>query len=212
MWRASRPIVMTGVLWGLLLAGAASGDEQPGLQVGDMAPDFVGLDDRGQLWNSRNHIGQKLLVVYFYPSDFSFCCTRQAVRYRDQMKGFRDLGAEVVGISGDAVEAHRQFSNTHRLSFPLLSDKDGEVARHFGVPLRVGGKAVIADEAGHEIVDARGRSLKVPRNVTTGRWTFVIDQKGQVIQRATDVNPIKDAQEVLDFVREYQRKNRPAAP
>ncbi len=203
---------MIGLCWSVLGAEAGFGDEPAELQVGDTAPEFQCVDDRGLTWHSREVVGQRLLVVVFYPSDFSFCCTRQAVRYRDRLQAFRDAGAEVVGISGDAVEAHRQFSNTHRLNFSLLSDKDGEVACRFGVPLRVGGKAVIADESGHELVDAQGRSIKIPREFTTGRWTFVIDQKGRVIHRATDVNPVKDAQEVLDFVREFQKKNRPATP
>ena len=207
MWHAiKRFLSLTGLLCGFVWSGAAFGDESPDLQVGDAAPEFQCVDDRRRLWSSRDFLGKKTIVVFFYPSDFSFCCTRQAVRYRDRVRDFRNLGVEVVGISGDAVEAHRLFQSIHKLSFPLLSDSDGEVARKFGVPLRAGGKAMIADEEGQTIVDDDGRAVKVSRTVTTARWTFVINQEGRVIYRDTEVSPVKDSQEVLEFVRKLRAR------
>ena len=199
MWHAiKRFLSLTGFLCGFVWSGAAFGDQSAGLQVGDAAPEFQCLDDRGQLWNSADFIGKKAVVVFFYPSDFSFCCTRQAVRYRDRVGEFRDLDVEVVGISGDAVEAHRQFQAAHKLNFPLLSDAKGDVARKFGVPLRDGGKAMIA---------VPGNAMNaVPREVTAARWTFVINQKGRVIYRETEVAPKKDSQEVLEFVRKLRAR------
>ena len=196
MWHATKLLSVTGLVCGFIWIGTAFGDESPGLQVGDVAPEFQCVDDRGQLWNSADFLGKKSVVVFFYPSDFSFCCTRQAVRYRDRVDEFRDLDVEVVGISGDAVEAHRQFQAAHKLNFPLLSDAKGDVARKFGVPLRDGGKAMIA--APGNVMNA------IPREVTAARWTFVINQKGQVIYRETEVAPKKDSQEVLEFVRKLR--------
>ena len=198
MGRASRSFVTTGLLWGSILASIASGDE---LLVGDAVPEFKGLDDQGQLWDSRDHIGkQKYLVVYFYHSDFSFCSTRQAVRYRDRLGEFQNLGVEVVGVSGDAVEAHRLFQEKLSLKFPLLSDGNGDVARKFGVPLRSGGKALI--------VNAKGQAAIVPRDFTAAHWTFVIGKDGRVLYRETEVSPVKDCQEVLEFL----RKSSPGTP
>jgi peroxiredoxin Q/BCP len=188
------------------LAASPSRAEEPSLKVGDRVPAFQCRDDQGRLWKSRDHIGQRIVVLYFYPSDFSFCCTRQAVRYRDRLRELCDQGVEVVGISGDAVEAHRQFQATHKLNFSLLSDADGEIARAFGVPLRSGGKAMIADENGQAIVDLEGRSVKISRQVTAARWTFVVNQEGHIIYRETEVSPVKDSQVVLDFVRKLRTK------
>lgn len=196
-----RLLMVTGFLIGVLLATSASRGEETSLQVGDPAPVFQCLDDQGRVWNSRDYIGKKMVIVYFYPSDFSFCCTRQAVRYRDRLRDFCNEGVEVVGISGDVVQAHRLFQATHKLNFTLLSDDDGSIASQFGVPLRVGGKASVADEFGHEIMDAQGKAIKVPRQVTAARWTFVINREGRVIYRDTEVSPVKDSQVVLDFLR-----------
>ena len=192
MWHLRKAISMAGVFCGILLAATGSRAADINLQVGDVAPEFRGLDDQGQMWNSRDHIGQKILVVYFYPSDFSFCCTRQAERYRDRQCEFANLDTEVIGISGDAVEAHRLFKNDQGLNFSLLSDGTGDVARKFGVPLRDGGKAMI--------VNAGGRAVTVRRNVTTARWTFIIGKDGRVLYRETEVSPVKDSQEVLEFL------------
>ncbi len=204
MWYATKWFSVTGLLCGFVLMGNTYGDESASVQVGDAAPEFQCVDDRGQNWNSKDIVGEKMLVVFFYSSDFSFCCTRQAVRYRDRMRDFRNLGVEVVGISGDAVEAHRLFRSIHKLNFPLLADGDGDVARKFGVPLRAGGKAMIADESGQSIVDDEGRAVKVSRAVTAARWTFVISPEGRVIYRDTEVSPVKDCQEVLEFVRKLR--------
>lgn len=206
MWQLPSRIMVAALFCGWLLAASPSRAEEPSLTIGDRVPEFQCRDDQGRLWKSREHIGQRILVIYFYPSDFSFCCTRQAVRYRDRLRELCDQGVEVAGISGDTVEAHRQFQATHKLNFPLLSDVDGEVARTFGVPLRSGGKAMIADENGQAIVDLEGRSVKFSRKVTAARWTFVVNQEGHVIYRETEVSPVKDSQVVLEFVRKLRAK------
>ena len=193
-------MALMGLLIGEWLFATADsrGDE---INVGNLAPEFECVDDQGQVWKSRDHIGQRMLVVYFYPSDFSFCCTRQACRYRDYIRELRDQGVEVVGISGDAVEAHRLFQATHKLNFSLLSDGDGEIARKFGVPLREGGKAMIKDAKGQAIVDQEGRAISLPREFTEASWTFIINKEGRFIYRDTQVSPVKDSQNVLDFLR-----------
>src|SRR5688572_28684803 len=144
---------VVGIVCAVSLGATANGADESVLKVGDSAPEITCLDDQGQLWSSRGHLGKKVLVVYFYPSDFAFCCTRQAVRYSDCQGELASQGAEIVGISGDAVKAHRLFKSAHELNFRLLADEDGTVARRFGVPLRVGGKAVAQDAAGKSIID-----------------------------------------------------------
>ena len=153
------------------------------------------------MWDSRDHIGKNVVVLYFYRSDFSFGCTRQALRYRDCQKQLADQGAEVVGISGDAVRAHRMFKEAHQLNFALLADCNGNVAGKLGVPMRAGGKAMIADADGNAKVDANGQAIAVSRNVTAARWTFIVGKDGRIVYREVDVSPVKDNQEVLEFLR-----------
>ncbi|MEO1994971.1 MAG: peroxiredoxin, partial [Planctomycetaceae bacterium] len=95
------------------------------LPVGTPAPSFSGIDDQGGLWKSADHVGKKILVVWFYRADFLRSCTQQALGFEQDLKSLRDRGVELIGVSGDAVETHRTFKERHRLGFRLLSDPEG---------------------------------------------------------------------------------------
>jgi peroxiredoxin Q/BCP len=79
-------------------------------------------------------LGKKNLVIYFYPKDDSPGCTKQACTFRDQFEVFREADAEIIGISSDDVESHKKFADKYRLTYTLLSDKDGTVRKLFDVP------------------------------------------------------------------------------
>ena len=211
MWHVTRFLKSTSLwsvsLWSVsLLVGAASGDDSKCLQVGDAIPDFQCLDDQGKMLDSRDYVGKQMLVIFFYPSDFSFCCTSQAQRYRDCQKELADQGVKLIGISGDTVEAHGKFKTAYSLNFPLLADVDGSIARRFGVPLRSGGKAMLKDSGGKEIVDGDGQAVSIPRRVTAARWTMIIGKEGRILNLQTDVSPVNDSQDVLKFIHKLADK------
>jgi peroxiredoxin len=106
------------------------------------APEFTLLDDQGEEWKSADHYGQKIVVIYFYPADFTGGCTKQACSYRDDFSTLKDAGVEVIGISGDSVKNHAAFKKFHSLNFPLLADPEGEAAEKLGVPFTPGEKTV----------------------------------------------------------------------
>ena len=104
------------------------------LKVGDIIPRFTAKDTNGNDFDSANAVGHKPLVIYFYPKDNTPGCTAQACSFRDQYEDFKDLGAEVIGISSDSVASHQKFSKQFKLPFILLSDSDKKIRRLFGVP------------------------------------------------------------------------------
>lgn len=104
------------------------------LKVGDTIPRFTAKDTNGNDFDSANSAGQKPLVIYFYPKDNTPGCTAQACSFRDQYEDFKDLGAEVIGISSDSVASHQKFSKQFKLPFILLSDSDKKIRKLFGVP------------------------------------------------------------------------------
>lgn len=97
------------------------------LKVNDKAPDFSLRDDQGREFSLGDQAGKKVLLV-FYPGDNTPVCTRQLCDYRDGIEAFEGLGVDVVGISNDSVESHREFRAKHGLPFTLLSDPGLEVA------------------------------------------------------------------------------------
>ena len=104
-----------------------------GLIVGDKIPDFKATDSDGNTFISENFVGKKPLVIYFYPKDNTPGCTAQACSFRNKYQDFKDLGAEVIGISSDNETSHQKFSKQYNLPFILLSDKDKKIKNLFGV-------------------------------------------------------------------------------
>ena len=162
------------------------------LTVGDPAPEFEAMTDEGEMWRSSDHEGG-LLVVFFFPAAMTGGCTAQACSFRDNRSELVDMGAEVVGISGDQIRNLQIFRGTNNLNFPLLSDADGSIARSFGVPVRDGG--TITRE-----VD--GEQVELTRTVTTSRWTFIIDEEGKIAYVDTEVDAAVDSEAVLAALRE----------
>ncbi|TDE04612.1 peroxiredoxin [Flavobacterium hiemivividum] len=126
------------------------------LKVGDKIPNFKAKDTDGNDFDSQNLVGHKPLVIYFYPKDNTPGCTAQACSFRDQYEDFKDLGAEVIGISSDSVASHQKFASHYKLPFVLLSDGDKKIRKLFGVPSYVFG-------------------------LIPGRVTYVADKEGKII-------------------------------
>ncbi len=103
------------------------------LKTGDKVPSFTLKDQGGHDFNIDTLIGKKALVIFFYPKDFTPGCIKEVCSFRDQYEDFTDLGAEVIGISGDGESSHEKFAKKYNLPFTLLSDPKKEVRTLFGV-------------------------------------------------------------------------------
>ncbi len=178
------------------LLGVLASHPAAAVEVGDKAPAFAAMDEAGQLWKSSEHVGKKVLVVYFYPADMTGGCTAQACGYRDKMESFASAGVEVVGVSGDSVKNHQLFKQAHDLNFTLLADTEGKVAKAFGVPVTLGERSVT------KLVN--GAETLLTRSATTKRWTFVIDRQGNVVYKDSQVNARKDPETIQKVVADLQ--------
>jgi peroxiredoxin Q/BCP len=90
------------------------------LKVGDKAPDFSLLDEHGLPASLKDYLGKKVVVLYFYPKDFTSGCTAEACSFRDNYKPYQDKGAVVIGVSLDSVESHLKFSEKYNLPFTAI--------------------------------------------------------------------------------------------
>ncbi len=109
------------------------------VEVGQKAPDFTLPRDRGDITLSR-YEGKTNVVLAFYPGDFSPLCTSEMQCFADDWTKFREAGAEILGISTDPIEKHIEFSKKLGLQFPLLSDRNQEVCKKYGVSSLFGSK------------------------------------------------------------------------
>jgi thioredoxin-dependent peroxiredoxin len=101
------------------------------VSVGDRAPQFTLLDQRGEKWALRDQRGRPV-VLYFYPRDDTPGCTTQACDVRDHWQEFAALGVEVAGISRDDHHSHAAFTARYGLPHTLLADPDRRVIRKYG--------------------------------------------------------------------------------
>jgi peroxiredoxin Q/BCP len=149
------------------------------VQAGDEAPDFTLPSQSGAPVRLRDRLGERVVVLYFYPKDDTRGCTAEACAFRDSYEAFTDAGADVIGVSSDSVGRHAAFAERHELPFTLLSDEGGRVRKSYGVPATL--------------------------RVIPGRVTYVIDRRGtvrHVFNSMTRVN--QHVSEAVEVVRQLQ--------
>jgi thioredoxin-dependent peroxiredoxin len=119
--------------------------------MGDAAPNFTLPASDGTDWNLSDHLG-KTVVLLFYPRDNTPVCTKQLCSVRDHWADYRETGAEIVGISADDVDSHKEFAAKKNFPFKLLADTRGEVIAKYGakswVPGRAARAVVVIDKDG----------------------------------------------------------------
>jgi peroxiredoxin Q/BCP len=108
------------------------------MKAGSKAPDFSARTADGQQIQLSQFLGQRGLVLFFYPKDGTRICTAEACAFRDSYEKFVDAGFEVIGISSDSQISHQQFAERNALPFPLISDSDGALRKLFNVPRTLG--------------------------------------------------------------------------
>lgn len=102
------------------------------LKIGDAAPDFELLSDKGQKVKLSDYRGKRV-ILYFYPKDDTTGCTKQACGFRDAYPQIEERNAVVLGLSPDNEQSHQKFKTKYDLPFTLLVDEGHKVAEQYGV-------------------------------------------------------------------------------
>ncbi len=144
------------------------------LKEGDKAPDFSLQSDEGKTVSLSAFEGNSNVVLYFYPKDKTPGCTKEACNFRDNIEQFKELNAEVLGVSVDDVDSHKSFKEKENLNFILLADSEKEVTKKYGVLNIIG---------------------------VASRVTFVIDKSG-VIRKIYDKVDVNDNyKEIIELLK-----------
>ncbi|CAM1367096.1 putative peroxiredoxin bcp [Tenacibaculum sediminilitoris] len=146
------------------------------LKIGDKAPNFESVDEKGNTVKLSDYEGKKL-VLFFYPKASTPGCTAEACDLRDNYKTFLAKGYDVLGVSADSAKRQQNFINKNKLPFPLLADESKDVINAFGVwgPKKFMGKEY---DGIH-------------------RTTFVIDEKGVIEDVITKVKTKEHTNQIL---------------
>ncbi len=150
------------------------------MNIGDKAPEVLGLNQDGKLIKLEDFKGKKL-VLYFYPKDLTPGCTHQACNLRDNYDEFLKNGYQVLGVSINDEKTHQRFISKHSLPFDLIADTENKLASLFGV----------------------WKEKKLYGRTFMGilRTTFIIDETG-IVERIISPKEIKvkdHANQILSF-------------
>ena len=148
-----------------------------GIQVGDKAPDFTLPSQSGEQVRLQYRLGVRVIVLYFYPADFTPGCTRQACVLRDLHDEVQRAGLHVVGISPQSPESHAKFRAKYNLPFVLLSDQHKAVVKMYGVngPLGIGvRRASYLIDGGRRIRDSVLADFKIAKHAEFVRKAIML--------------------------------------
>ena len=129
------------------------------LKIGNKAPDFESINQNGDKVKLSDFIGKKV-VLYFYPRDNTPGCTAQACNLKDNYNILQQNGYTILGISKDSPKSHQKFINKFDLPFDLIADEDQNVHMKYGTWIE--------------------KSMYGKNYMGTARWTFLIDEQGNI--------------------------------
>ena len=161
-----------------------SGIAKAALQAGQTAPEFSLNDPDGNLVSSGRLLAQGPLVVTFYRGVWCPYCNLELQALEEAAEEIRARGANLVAVSMQNASSSRKSQRENKLSFPILTDKGGEVAEQFGL------KWAVQD---YVIEFFKGFGVDLPAIHDDGAWNlpmparYVIAGDGTI--QYAEVNP-----------------------
>ena len=102
------------------------------LKPRDFAPEFKNVKSvvgKDFVDISLKDFAGKYLVLLFYPFDFTYVCPTELIAFSESTPQFKELSAQVLGVSTDSHFTHLAWVNTPRtegglgsINYPLLAD------------------------------------------------------------------------------------------
>lgn len=146
------------------------------INIGDKAPEILGLNQNGEEIKISDYKGKKV-VLYFYPKDNTSGCTAQACNLRDNYAQLKEAGYEVIGVSKDSAKSHQGFIAKQELPFNLIADTETSLQQQFGV--------------------WKEKSMYGRTYMGTQRTTFIIDENGVVENIITKVKTKEHTAQII---------------
>lgn len=147
------------------------------LKVGDKAPEFEGVNQKGEKISLKDFVGKKL-ILYFYPKDNTPGCTAESCNLNDNYDAWIEKGYEVIGVSPDSQKSHQKFADKFGFRFNLIADTEKEILQAYGA---WGLKKMYGKEY-----------------MGVLRTTFVIDEKGTIVEIFDKVKTKDHTQQIVE--------------
>ena len=151
------------------------------LKSGEVTPDFEAKATGEKTIKLSDYLG-KYVVLYFYPKDSTPGCTLEGQDFRDNYAKFKELNAEIIGVSRDSLKSHENFKRKQEFPFELISDTDEALCNAF------------------DVIKMKNMYGKQARGIE--RSTFLIDPQGVVVKEWRKVSIKGHCEQVLQALNE----------
>jgi len=174
--------------------------------VGKPAPYFVAKAVAGceiiEQFSLEQFIGEKYVLLFFYPKDFTFVCPTELIKFQECLGEFEKRGVQVVGCSTDSEYSHYAWLNTPRanggiqgVTYPIVADINKTISQDFDV---LAGE-IYFDEEGERVVEGE---------LVAYRGLFLIDKEGIVRHQLVNDMPlgrsIGEALRMIDALQHFE--------
>lgn len=178
-----------------------------GVLVGQKAPNFnAQAVVNGQIvedFSLDQYLGEKYVVLFFYPKDFTFVCPTELVAFQESLAEFESRDTAVVGVSTDTEFSHLAWVNTPRnkggiegTTYPLVADTNKTISSAYDVLV------------GNYDLDIEG-NLIANGELIAYRGLFLIDKEGTVQHQLVNNLPlgrsIAEAIRVVDALQHFEQ-------
>jgi len=153
------------------------------LKPGDMAPDFTLPGSDGKTYTLAEYRGRQAVVLAWFPKAFTPGCTIECRAMADDGAKLRRFDAAYFPISGDRPKKNKDFAESVRADYPILSDADGATALAYGVT--------------------------GPIQKWASRWTFFIGLDGRILSIDKNVQPSSHPDDIIAKLRELGVAEKP---
>ncbi|CAH2574437.1 putative bacterioferritin comigratory protein [Planktothrix agardhii CCAP 1459/11A] len=182
------PPEKAAIMQGATQALAKEFQNRRALRIDDEAPNFLLQNTDGQQISLYDKLNQGAVILCFYFGSWCPYCNLELRAYQGLLPKIQALGASVLAISPQTIDASRKTALNNALSFDVLSDSGCTVARDYGVVFEISDPLrLLYTELGHALPDYNGTEdwlLPVPA-------TFIIDRRHHIALAHIDVDYTK---------------------
>jgi peroxiredoxin (alkyl hydroperoxide reductase subunit C) len=168
--------------------------------VGKKAPVFrakavINGNDITEDFSLDQYLGNKYVVFFFYPADFTFVCPTELIAFQNKIAEFESRDTVLVAASTDSAFSHWKWLQTplndggiKGVKYPIVADHDKTISMAYDVL------------AGAYIENAEGE-LVFGGSPEAYRGLFLIDKQGTVRHQVVNDMPLgRSVDEILRVI------------
>ena len=140
-------------------------------------------------------IGEKHVVLFFYPKDFTFVCPTELHAFQEKLEEFKSRNTEVIAVSTDTEQSHFGWLQLEKnqggikgITYPMVADTNKTISKNYDV---------LAGEYYYDDNDM----LQADGELVAYRGLFLIDKEGIVRHQIVNDLPLgRNVDEALRMV------------